>query len=156
MTTNTARTRALATPGSPTGPRRFQLYKRAYSRINEAIQHGYNLEAITIIESLVSDRLESRLGSLLGKDFSFQNLGTLVNRLKSMETDTALASLVDIDLRAWTKQRNSAIHEMAKMADGDDSTWEIRMASLVPIATAGLALLRKIDSRCRSLRRLGQ
>lgn len=130
MASTPARTRAIATSGLPTGALRFRLYKQAYSRINEAMQDGYNLEAITIVESLVSDRLESRLSALLGKDFSFQTLGAVVNKVKSVETDAALGALVDVDLRAWAKQRNSALHEMAKMADGDSSTWDARMNGL--------------------------
>ncbi|MBK8182926.1 MAG: hypothetical protein IPK63_08495 [Candidatus Competibacteraceae bacterium] len=63
------RNRAIATADNNIGITRYQLYKRAYAKINESIKQGFYLEAISIIESLISDRLESRLTFLKGSDF---------------------------------------------------------------------------------------
>ncbi len=49
--------------------------------------------------------------------------------------------------------RNHALHEMAKIEEGIDVTWEERMKELIPAATDGYALLRKIDNRCSTFER---
>lgn len=146
------RTRAIADAGNAIGKARSEMYKAAYARINEATKAGFHLEAIAIIESIVADRLESRLTCVLGRDFSFQHLGSLIIKARQVETDQTLRQLVDQDLDIWRKARNKALHEMAKIAVGDATTWQDRVAGLVPISKDGLALLRTIDKRIKELR----
>ncbi|MBT9161417.1 MAG: hypothetical protein DDT26_02723 [Dehalococcoidia bacterium] len=146
------RTRAIAHPGNQTAKMRAEMYRAAYARINEATKAGYHLEAITIIESIVADRLESRLTHVMGKDFSFQHLGSLITKARQVEKDLILLPLIDQDLDNWRIARNKALHEMAKIATGDTTTWADRVADLVPISKDGLALLRKIDKQIKALR----
>jgi hypothetical protein len=146
------RTRAIAHPGSQTAKMRAEMYRAAFARINEATKAGFHLEAITIVESIVADRLESRLTQIIGKDFSFQHLGSLITKARQVEEDPILYALIDKDLDNWRKSRNKALHEMAKIATGDTTTWADRVAGLVPISKDGLALLRKVDKRIRALR----
>jgi len=129
------------------------MYKSAYSRIAESSKAGFHLEAITIIESLISDRLESRLTFVLQRDFSFQHLGSLITKARQVETDPTLLSLIDLDLDKWRKSRNKALHEMAKIADGDTSSWQDRVNGLVPISEEGLKLLKTIEKQIRSLKK---
>lgn len=153
MTTN-KRTRAIASPGSVTAKDRAEMYKSAHSRIAESSKAGFHLEAITIIESLISDRLESRLTFVLQRDFSFQHLGSLITKARQVETDPTLKNLVDNDLDSWRKSRNKALHEMAKIAEGDTSTWQDRVNGLVPISEDGLKLLKIIDKQIKALKKL--
>lgn len=152
MTTN-KRTRAIATPGSATAKARAEMYKSAYSRIAESSKAGFHLESITIIESLIADRLESRLTFVLQRDFSFQHLGSLITKTRQVETDPTLLKLVGQDLDNWRKSRNKALHEMAKIADGDMSSWQDRVNGLVPISEGGLKLLKTIDKQIKALKK---
>lgn len=152
MTIN-MRTRAVATPGSANAKARAEMYKSAYSRIAESSKAGFHLEAITIIESLIADRLESRLTFVLQRDFSFQHLGSLITKARQVETDPTLLGLVDQDLDKWRKSRNKALHEMAKIADGDTTSWQDRVNGLVPISEEGLRLLRVIDKQIKALKK---
>ena len=43
------------------GQKRYWLYRSVIDRYNEAYKSGYYLEAITLMESLITDRLESLL-----------------------------------------------------------------------------------------------
>ena len=147
------RTRAIASPGSATAKARAEMYKAAYSRITESSKAGFHLEAITIIESLISDRLESRLTFVLQRDFSFQHLGSLITKARQVETDQTLLNLVGIDLDNWRKSRNRALHEMAKIAEGDTSTWQDRVNGLVPISESGMKILRAIDKQLKALKK---
>jgi hypothetical protein len=152
MTTNT-RTRAIAIPGSLTAQLRAEMYKSAYAKIAESTKSGFHLEAITIIESLISDRLESRLTFVLKRDFSFQHLGSLITKARQVETDLILRELVDIELDGWRKSRNKAVHEMVKIAEGDTSTWQDRVNGLASISNNGLKLLKTIDRQIKALKK---
>lgn len=72
---------------------RGMLYKNAFSRINLAMEQGFHLEAISLIESLVSDRLESRLSFLKQKDFSFEPLGSLIKEIGRIKKTTGSRNL---------------------------------------------------------------
>ena len=146
------RKRALAEAGNANGQARYNMYKSAYERIATAKKSGFHLEAITIIESLITDRLESRLSFILKADFSFQNLGPLIKKADKEETDAQLKKLVTIDLDKWRIARNKALHEMTKIAEGDTSTWQDRVNGLQPVSDDGIALLQVIDKRIRKLK----
>jgi hypothetical protein len=141
-------------PGSPIGMQRYGLHKQAYARIEEAKQQGFYLEAITLIESLISDRLESRLSRLLTPEYGFQTLGSLINSVRQVETDEALKTFVTTRVDEWRTKRNSSLHELAKLSEGDERTWEERTIDLPLIAVEGLILLRLLDKHTKRLARV--
>lgn len=129
------------------------MYKRAFSRINQANEAGFHLESITIIESLLADRLESRLSFLLEKDFSFRTLGDSIQNISRHEQDPELRGIVLDGLRPWSRKRNTALHEMAKMSDADARAWEEKYTGLQEIADEGLSILRQLQDRMRKVKR---
>lgn len=152
----TPRRRALAQKNNGIGQQRYALYRSAFSRIKEATAAGFHLEAIAIVESLLSDRLESRLGFLLQQDFSFKTLEKLIERSAKVEPDDHLKQLVQQQVKSWKDQRNWALHEMAKLAEDDPDCWSDRAGALAAVATDGLKILRAVDRRCRQLRALSK
>jgi hypothetical protein len=149
------RKRAISVSDNDIGQERYALYKSSFSWIAKSIDEGYYLEAISIVESLVADRLESYLPFLFDKDFSFKTLGELIQAIrsdKSGKTDEVLRSLVLNDLDEWRKDRNKAAHEMVKIEDGKKVSWEERVKINKTVAEIGLELVRKIDNRIRKLR----
>lgn len=130
------------------------MFRQVFSRINAAQQQGFYLEAITLVESLVTDRLEGRLSFLLGQDFSFKTLGAVIDKARTHEADGVLNSIISSRLDNWRVARNKSLHEMAKIAAGDTRTWEDRTKGLIPICEEGVRILRAIDSRCKRLRKL--
>jgi hypothetical protein len=146
------RKRANSASDREIGQERYELYKSAFERISAAIAAGYHLEAISIEESLIADRLESHLSYRLGKDFSFKTLGKLIDKIKSHETDPELRKLVLKDLDQWRKDRNTAAHEMVKIEVGQQMSWEARSQINQTVAETGLDLVRKIDQQTRKLR----
>ena len=139
-----------------TGQKRYQLYKKVHERINESIEKGFHLEAISLIESLISDRLESRITFLKGNDFSFKTLESLIRRIEVEEDDREFKLIVLDELKEWKNDRNKALHEMAKMEINDTETWEERMVNVQKIAEDGKELLKKIKKREQKLRNLSQ
>lgn len=153
MTAASSRKRAVATPGTTVRRTRGWLYRQAFAQIKKAQEQGFYLEAITLVESLITDRLESRLSHLKGKDFSFKTLGSLIEAISQCETDAEIKTLVRDELDPWRHERNRALHEMAKLAEGEESTWQERTERLAPTARRGSALLRKIDKHVSRQRR---
>jgi hypothetical protein len=135
------------------GKQREHLYGSAFSRIDEAIDEGYYLEAITLVESLISDRLESRLGELRGDATGFKPLGNLVRKMKSEETDSELKNIVSNKVDNWRDRRNTALHEMVKIEKGEKVDWDERMKNNKSVAVDGKEIVREVDNRIRAIRR---
>lgn len=145
------RLRAEAYSGKGYGTLRYHLFERAAQHIEASIAAGYYCEAIAIIESIITDRLESRLSWLKGTNVGFQNLGKAINDLKSCETDEELKAVL-LDLNSWRKQRNKALHELVKIEQGQPMLdWDQRIQLLSLSATEGYTLLKKLYSRVADL-----
>lgn len=54
------------------------LFERARLQIERSMEHGFYCEAITLSESIIADRLESRLSYLKQHNCGFRMLGELV------------------------------------------------------------------------------
>lgn len=146
------RIRAISKHNNNIGQERYRLYNSAFSWINKSINYGFYIEAISITESLITDRLESHLSSITNTDYGFKTLGNLIKGIKSHESDEVLCDLVIDNLNDWRKARNKTAHEMVKIEDGKQITWEERVEINKEVAEQGLQLVRKIDKRIRQLR----
>ncbi|MFT5834628.1 MAG: hypothetical protein ACI97N_002268 [Cognaticolwellia sp.] len=146
------RERANASENISISKKRFELYKRAIQQFNQALEAGFFLEAITICESLITDRLESRCEEL-GKSMSFQTLGNLIKKLKQIEIDLEVRNLVTNELDDWRKNRNTALHEIVKFEKGESPEWKNRVEASGDYAVEGMAIFRKIDGRVTKLRK---
>jgi len=156
--TNSVKPKRISASSAPgVGAARFNLLWKTAERIAMANSAGYYLEATTLIESLVADRLEKRVQFLLAdhaeaeskKVFrearkGFAELGTLTKLLSTLEKDEALrASLVVID--EWRRGRNKVIHQMAKLGDTVRDTWDERLANARKVAARGISVLCEVD-----------
>lgn len=140
------RKRAIANIGTDIPMQRFELFKSAFHWINYAIVSGFYLEAITLTESVLSDRIESRLTRLDVKRSSFEPLGILISELRKNEINEDLRNLIN-ELHSWKNLRNEAIHEMVKIEkDKSFATWNSRVSRNKLIAQNGYKLLRKFDT----------
>lgn len=133
------------------GKQRFELYKKAYDWINHSIKEGFYLESIALIESLIADRLESRLSFLSKKNFAFKTLERIISKCNDIETDPNLKSIVLNDLVRWKDNRNKALHEMVKIEKGTSIDWDTRRNLTRKSAKDGLKLLRIIDNSVKKL-----
>ena len=144
MSAKIQRMRAEAFSGQGYGSLRYNLFKNAGHHIEKSIREGYFCEAIAVTESVITDRLESRLSYLQQKNVGFQNLGPAVKYLQSCETDaTIIAILADLD--RWREKRNTALHELVKIDAGKPkSEWVERIQLLSSTANEGYELLKKL------------
>ena len=155
----TKKTRAIASDDNDVGQKRNKLFKGVIGRINDAIENGYYLEAITLEESLICDRFASRFTYLYEKNhpslkelksFSKTNfydimLGPIVRGVKEIEEDDEIIHFCENDLKEWKNLRNESLHEMAKLPKNSDKTFPDKYAQLEDIAKNGLKIFRKAE-----------
>lgn len=147
-------------PHEPALPMNFnkqksQRYAFAHQRMSRAIDQGFYLEAITICESLISDRLLSSLDRRRGVE---RNPRTGLHRLINAHLDETLLDrssqahgekLLDIfsALRVWKDKRNELLHGIAKCLPGDEvHSSPILMDRAKDAALEGLRLFRHLDN----------
>jgi hypothetical protein len=98
---------------------RYLRYKLAFDRLDEALEEGWLLEAISLEESIITDRLLSILTSTESSVSSKQSLGNLIAQAKKLMTGSG--SLVEGDLfhelDQWREKRNECIHAFCKLDD---------------------------------------
>ena len=133
---------------------RYDIIRASMSQYNKAIESEFYFEATTLIESLICDRLESRLGELTKADVTFKTLGGLKKELLKMETDGTLKALVDINVKAWADKRNTTVHEAAKIDVDNPRTWEEVVKDAKDCAVEGRKLFDEYNKRLSQLRRL--
>lgn len=151
MDTKILRLRAQAYSGHGYGTLRYNLFRQAEKRIERSIKEGYYCEAIAIIESVITDRLESRLSYLKQKNYGFLTLGSAITNLTHCETDVVICSLLP-DLNKWREKRNAALHELVKIeAEKPMLGWERRLGDLSLTANEGYELLKKLYHRVADL-----
>lgn len=136
-----ARRRALY--NTEVGKVRGDLYRRALDRASVAHAQGFDLEAIALVESLMADRLESVLSLIAGQPARFGTVGEAARELDKPHNLLERELLEDVIL--WSHDRARWLHEFAKVPDGDDVTWEDRLADASRVASEGLALLNRVS-----------
>ena len=132
------------------GHDRYQLYKASIDQYQKALKDGYFLECITLMESLIKDRLESIYNEIHHQDdtskMPFGRMSNILNDLDETE--------LKVKLDEWIQKRNCAIHAMAKLQEHSGVTFEERYKSLHDIAEKGYELFKEIDKVIKRFRKL--
>ncbi len=98
---------------------RYLRYKLAFERLDDALEEGWLLEAISLEESIISDRLLSALLSLTGKASARKSFNELINHTKEAfvaKGGDPEANLFD-QLHQWRQDRNECVHAFCKLDD---------------------------------------
>lgn len=129
---------------------KYESYKFAFEKIDLAIESGFYLEAITIEESIISDRLISYL-QLNGKTDDFSRIG-LYQIIKKVEKvpgqySIKLSENFLVTLDDWRDKRNTCIHQLVK-SDKGEPTIEVDkfIDAAKETADEGRILARQISS----------
>jgi hypothetical protein len=101
---------------------KFLSYREAWTRIKLATKQGFFLEAVTIEESIVSDRMLSFLEKSCGVVIGGHSLSNTskewlkhAKKLVGEESDEAkLADELFSRLNAWRDHRNNVVHGIVK------------------------------------------
>ena len=147
------------------GKQKSGRYAFAHTRIQEAMKAGFYLEALTITESMISDRLLASGEYLMGEERDVRtSLYELLKKHREYEELSGAAQVAregeeDIfkQLDSWRRERNKLIHGVAKCLPGFENELETTMDLMERAraqAAEGLRLFRKLDDWLRRERRL--
>lgn len=135
------------------GKLRYFVIKTALDRFKRSMSDEYFLEATSLIESLISDRLESRLGELTKAPVLFDTIGNLLNKLRLIETDEKLLFISDNDIKNWSRNRNVVIHQSAKIEYGKNKDWNDFITMAKKTALEGRVIFNQYNNQLKKLRR---
>jgi hypothetical protein len=141
------------------GAVRHDLYRGATSKVKAAIEAGFYIEAISLCESLMADRLEARVSHREGHTETSRRhstLGSLVRRLKSTEPHNGYEELHSLlgDILKWTDFRNKAVHNAVKISEGQKiQSWDERYGALKSSADQGYSLFKRLTSQMDKIKR---
>jgi len=162
MSKSTEKLRAVNRPDRPAvGKQRQDLYRCAYKRIKDAVEAGFMLEAITLCESVIADRMEARRACIHDQKESKRKFGTLGSLIKDLRGQ-AKGSFADPNseiqdvytkISEWANRRNEALHEMVKLSEFDQTNWDVRYEGLHKVARDGKRLAREIGNLVTKLNR---
>ena len=129
------------------GMARYNMIKEAMEQYKRAMDAGFYIEAIALMESAICDRLESLANIAFSPDdYSYSTIGQLVHlfRSKGKPITPELANVLDA-LSAWAKNRNNAIHEMVKLGPTNSNIGFVeKYKSLKQIAKQGKDLFNAV------------
>lgn len=135
------------------GQARKELIASGFEKIKEAEEKGFYLEGLTILESLISDRLESLKSQIKLRNSEdgiitskFENLGSLINFLKEKEElNQDFRSFLKNEMTVWKNRRNKALHQMVKLEKDNLHEWTVRYNSFRPDIEEGREIFRRIN-----------
>jgi hypothetical protein len=125
--------------------------------VARSIREGFYLEAITLCESMISDRIEALVATLdpdHAKAGHLLALGQNLQQLRRLIRDDPEGADLAARLDAWKEARNKALHEMVKLPEGDAGDWGSRRAALRSVAREGRDLVRILSGYVRRRRKV--
>jgi hypothetical protein len=130
---------------------KYRAYREAWTRIKEAQKQGFYLEAITIEESIISDRLSSYFRNVLEierQPKTFYEMGKTWREyhpeiITSVDYNDLISALDE-----WRKERNKAIHDIVHSDPHVDRSIENFLSNTKTVAEDGEKLARIISQWC--------
>jgi hypothetical protein len=135
------------------GDRRYARYCGAFDWVEHCVEVGYFLEAIAVLDSIIWDRLSSRLGYLSGERVNDKNtLGSICKQLVGtpgkggLERDASFQG-AELQIQEWVNKRNDAVHATAKVFRDETSDQGFRsiLRSHKETAEEGIRHLQAFD-----------
>lgn len=136
------------------GKNRYEVIKDCIERYKSALDDEYYLEAIALIESLIADRMESRITELNKLPHNFDTLNNLKTQLSKIETSKEIKNIINKDLNSWMGERNTAIHQSAKIEYGKPKSVSDHYKIAKITAEKGYKIFRALDKEINKLRRV--
>lgn len=130
---------------------KFLAYREAWTRIKEAQKQGFYLEAITIEESIISDRLSSYFRNVLKIEKKPTTLKGIHDLWKKHHPEVIASSdYTDLmqTLDKWREDRNKAIHDIVHTDTHIDRSIENFLSDTRTVAEEGEKLTRIISQWC--------
>lgn len=139
------------------GYARYKMYKLTWERFNEAHDAKYFIECIALVESLIADRMESLANQISASaKFSYSTLEKLIEYLSGKNQASLLTEdIIQIigKIEVWKNGRNKAIHEMAKLSEDLNETFDQKYGELEKVADIGRQLFYDLNNSITKFRK---
>jgi uncharacterized protein (DUF342 family) len=150
--------RVVGGKGSDAGLVRHELYKVAWERYNEAMSAGFYLEAITLVDSVITDRIEAYTQYLMHYEEKHQQVTSLANAMAAMDiareerqipTDAEYKNM-RAEVSLFYEGRNKAVHNFAILSNADaEMTADDRLKEAQETARKGRDVFNLVKSYTR-------
>jgi hypothetical protein len=130
---------------------KFLAYREAWTRIKESQEQGFYLEAITIEESIISDRLSSYFRNVLKTEKQPNSLKGMQDLWKKYHPEPiTFGGYNDLifELDKWRKERNQAIHAIVQSHTHPERSIESFLLHSKNVAERGEKLTSAISQWC--------
>ncbi len=153
--------RKSSPPGKPINGdvAKYLSYREAWTRIALAQEHGFSFEAITILESIITDRLQLYLAAVgVVTGTGHEGLGLLIRRWQEVHPEPITTDGIEnlqaaVDL--WRVARNRAIHGIVRSpARADASRIDEFLTDTQKAVTDGVALAKVVGNWSKRATRL--
>jgi hypothetical protein len=157
--------RPVSTAAARLGDERYRLIRAAFKHAQLAFRNGQYLETVTVLESILTDRLGSLVHGSLGNEVTLRHtFGGLIKLAKknavlprpgteskvSRSRRSALPAdvlqFLDTHGALWWDLRNHAVHGMAKLRVQNDETFAARYDKLRNVSLLGFVVLLQLDA----------
>jgi hypothetical protein len=142
---------------STVGQERREIYAGVWRAIEHASEQGCWLEVIALCESVIADRLEARLAHMGEQSDKARKIRTASQSASLLLTSASLSEcdrpILD-EVKVWSRSRNSAVHELAKVVEGTSATWSERRDAIELSAKQGIHIARAVSNWTRKENRL--
>ena len=136
---------------------RYLRYKLAFDRLDEALFEGWLLEAISLEESIITDRLLSIIGSDVNAAYTRQSLSNIIAQAKKAMTGSGAPVEGDIfnELDQWRDARNECVHAFCKLDDHAyaENSAEIFSEKMLETAKKGRELVDLVKDLSREAKK---
>lgn len=131
-------------------------YRHAFRRMDEAMEEGWLMEAITIQESILSGRLLSALNSKGISANHKDSFSSLIDRFRKHTNDEdPQVEILAARLHEWRIKRNDSLHSICRHIDDpyDENTVAKFENKLVDAAQEGRVLVNDVRSAVERIKR---
>ena len=132
------------------GLSKSELLRRCHKRLSRSLKQGFYIESIALIETLMSDRLESLLSNLGKEPVQLNTLGQQLGKVRKLGV---LEDSFIEDLQIWNRKRHLAVHELVKMRETSDPDWNARIKFVRDSAREGDQLLKSLKAETARIKR---
>lgn len=128
-----------------------KLFSLGYARAQRAIKAGFYLEAVSLCDSLIVNRLIAILRSNTDDARLRYSVGQAISEIRKLKIPQFDDDLLE-DCESWTKARNRLIHGMAHLPENGSIGWKSRLATAKRTGEIGLDLANRLSTEARKHR----
>lgn len=118
------------------------LITKSLHRAKRAVSEGFYLEAIVLVDSLITDRLNVIAHYSAEVKVQVKGVNNGVRNLTNAQVKIFDSGLIEETL-IWGKSRNAAVHGFSKLGEYEDLGWNQRINKSKCSAEDGLKLAKR-------------